>query len=119
MMKFNKIVKRIGAFVLAGVIAVTGIPFTGLSSFGGVTYVKKAEAASVTSRLPLWCYMKNSSGVLYTYTDQNLQNRTGYIEPGDYCKIINMYSNGVVYVEYPTARGKRKAFAASSGFFAL
>lgn len=117
MRNFKKILKALGTVVLAGALTVTGIQLPGASFMNGKTGVKVAEAASTTSRLPLWCYMRNSSGVLYTYNYSNLTGRTGYIEPGDYCKILDVYSNGAVRVEYPTSRGKRQAYASSDGFF--
>lgn len=117
MRKVKKVVKAIGTMALACTLALTGVQVPGLDTQSGGKNIITAEAASTTDRLPLFCYMKNSSGVLYTYNYDNLTGQTGYIEPGDYCKILDVYSNGVVLVEYPTPRGKRQKYASASGFF--
>lgn len=113
----KKIAKSSGTIALAIMLAWTGIQVPGMGNLNGDMNVMTAEAASTTDRLPLWCYMRNSSGVLYTYNNDNLTGQTGYIEPGDYCKILKIYSNGVVYVEYPTSHGKRQKYASADGFF--
>lgn len=101
---------------LAMVMTLTGIQ---MPSFGGNgRIVRVAEAASTTGRVPMWAYMKSGSGRLTTYTSNNLRKSTGYIVPGDYCKIMAFYSNGSVKVNYPTSRGWRTAYAAMSGFMA-
>lgn len=78
--------------------------------------VVTVKAASTTGRVPMWAYMKNGSGRLTTYTSSALNRTTGYIVPGDYCKIQAFYSNGAVKVTYPTSRGSRTAYAQMSGF---
>ena len=80
--------------------------------------VAVAEAASTTGRVPMWAYMKSGSGKLITYTTNSLKKSTGYILPGDYCKVLAFYSNGSVKVSYPTSKGSRTAYAAMSGFMA-
>ena len=103
--------------LLVAVITLTGIQFPVFDGQGKST-VLVAEAASTTGRVPMWAYMKNSSGRLTTYTTSALSRSTGYIEPMDYCKILNFYSNGAVKVSYPTASGTRIAYASMSGFMA-
>lgn len=84
----------------------------------GNSTVAVAEAASTTGRVPMWAYMKSGSGKLKTYTSNSLKKTSGYIVPGDYCKITAFYSNGSVKVVYPTSRGSKTAYAAMSGFMA-
>lgn len=102
---------------LAAAITLTGIQ-TPTQGGGTSSTVAVSKAASTTGRVPVWAYMKNSSGRLNTYTTSSLRTYTGYIEPGDYCKILAFYSNGAVRVSYPTARGARTTYAAMSGFTA-
>lgn len=102
---------------LAAVITVSGMPMSGGVGKSNKT-VAVAKAASTTKRVPMWTYMKSGSGKLTTYTNNNLKKSTGYIVPGDYCKISAFYSNGSVKVTYPTSRGSRTAYAAMSGFMA-
>lgn len=108
--------KVFGCMVMAAVVALTGVQVPDIS--GGKSTVVVAEAASTTNRVPMWAYMKNGGGRLTTYTSYALNRSTGYIEPGDYCKILAFYSNGAVKVTYPTSRGSRTAYAAMSGFMA-
>jgi len=102
--------------VMAIVVALTGVQMP--NTPGEKSTVMIAEAASTTNRVPMWAYMKNASGRLTTYTTYALNKATGYIEPGDYCKILAFYSNGAVRVSYPTVRGSRIAYAPMSGFLA-
>lgn len=103
--------------VLATAMALTGVQFPKSGQKGG-SMVAIAEAASTTGRVPMWAYMKSGSGKLITYTTNALNSSTGYIEPGDYCKILAFYSNGSVKVSYPTSKGSRTAYAAMNGFMA-
>lgn len=98
---------------LALILAVAGVTVPGAGKKQSIIF---AEAASTTGRVPMWAYMKNGSGRLTTYTTNALARSTGYIVPGDYCKILAFYSNGSVRVSYPTARGTKTAYAAMSGF---
>lgn len=109
--------KGLCCMALAAAITLTGIQ---VPSFHGQnrSTVKVAEAASTTSRVPMWAYMKSGSGRLTTYTTNALNRSTGYIVPGDYCKISAFYSNGSVKVTYPTSKGSRTAYASMSGFMA-
>lgn len=109
--------KGLCCMALATAITLTGIQ---VPSFHGQirSTVKVAEAASTTSRVPMWAYMKSGSGRLTTYTTNALNRSTGYIVPGDYCKISAFYSNGSVKVTYPTSKGSRTAYASMSGFMA-
>lgn len=95
------------------ILAVAGVTVPGAGEKQSIIF---AEAASTTGRVPMWAYMKNGSGKLTTYTTNALTKSTGYIVPGDYCKILAFYSNGSVKVSYPTARGTKTAYAAMSGF---
>lgn len=115
--KVNKKVKSFCCMVLmfAVVMAVMGLPDFREDGNPAVMTVK---AASTTGRVPMWAYMKKSSGKLTTYTTNALRKSTGYIVPGDYCKIRAFYSNGSVKVTYPTSRGSRTAYASMSGFMA-
>lgn len=106
--------KVFGCMVMAIVVTLTGVQMP-YESQENLT-VMVAEAASTTNRVPMWAYMKNASGRVTTYTTYTLNRATGYIEPGDYCKILAFYSNGAVKVAYPTSRGSRIAYAAMSGF---
>lgn len=110
----NSGIKALGCFVLAIAIILTGgvIPISGVKD----EVVTVAKAATVSNRVPLWCYMQSGSGRAYTYTTSSLRTRTGYIEPGDYCKILKFYGNGAVRVQYPTSRGNRIAYASASNF---
>lgn len=111
----KRILKVFGCIVMAAVLTLTGLQMPNVS--GDNPTVMIAEAASTTNRVPMWAYMKNGSGRLTTYTTSALNQSTGYIEPGDYCKILAFYSNGAVKVSYPTAsRGMRVAYAPMSGF---
>lgn len=110
-------VRGLCCVALAAVMAFTGIPISGNMKKSDST-VAVAEAASTTNRVPMWSYMKNGSGRLTTYTSNALNKSTGYIVPGDYCKITAFYSNGSVKVTYPTSRGSKTAYAAMSGFMA-
>lgn len=101
--------------VLAVILAVTGVAIPGGEKVHSCIV---AEAASTTGRVPMWAYMKNGSGRLTTYTTNSLTKTTGYIEPGDYCKILAFYSNGSVKITYPTSKGSKTAYAAMSGFMA-
>lgn len=96
-------------------VALSGTGTTLLQKEGGTTVIV-AKAASTTGRVPMWAYMKNTSGRLTTYSSSSLKKSTGYIVPGDYCKILAFYSNGAVKVTYPIARGHRTAYASTSGF---
>lgn len=102
---------------LAVIMALTGVPVP-----GGIgkkdSAVAVAEAATTSNRIPMWAYMKSGSGKLTTYTSNALNKSSGYIVPGDYCKITAFYSNGSVKVTYPTSRGSKTAYAATSGFMA-
>lgn len=109
--------KGLCCVAVAVAITLTGIQIPMFGGQGSST-VKVAEAASTTGRVPMWAYMKSGSGKLTTYTTNTLKNATGYIGPGDYCKILAFYSNGSVKVTYPTAKGSRTAYAAMSGFMA-
>lgn len=100
---------------LAAATALTGVKLPAPGGQGRSS-VAVAEAASTTSRVPMWAYMKNGSGRLTTYTANTLKKSTGYIVPGDYCKISAFYSNGSVKVTYPTSKGSKTAYAAMSGF---
>lgn len=103
--------------ILAAATVMTGVR---LPTFDGkgIATVAVAEAASTTGRVPMWAYMKSGSGKLTTYTTNALNKSTGYIVPGDYCKILAFYSNGSVKVTYPVAKGYRTAYASMSGFMA-
>ena len=107
--------KAIGCLMLIMALVLTG-NFSLIPGKGGNSNVMVAKAATVTGRVPLWCYMKSGAGRIYTYTSSSLRTRTGYIEPRDYCKILNLYSNGAVRISYPTSRGYRIAYAAASSF---
>jgi hypothetical protein len=111
---FKRGIKFLGCFMLAMAITIIGeiLPIPGAKDAGAIV----AKAATVSNRVPLWCYMKSGSGKTYTYTTSSLNSSTGYIEPGDYCKILNFYSNGAVRVQYPTSRGYRIAYASAGGF---
>lgn len=113
---FIRGVKSICVIAFAAVLTVTGIQMPQLNGESGGSTVAVAEAASTTGRVPMWAYMKNGSGKLTTYTSNSLSKSTGYIVPGDYCKISAFYSNGSVKVTYPTSKGSRTAYAAMSGF---
>lgn len=102
--------------MLALAIAIFGFPMPGISLMGGATGIVDVQAATVTDKVPAQAYMKNSSGRLYTYTSSSLSVRTGYIEPGDRCKITAFYSNGAVKVSYPTKSRTRTAYASMGGF---
>lgn len=112
-----KALKGMFCGVLVTALTITGVqlPMSGKKS-GSMVAV--AEAASTTGRVPMWAYMKNGSGRLTTYTSNALSKSTGYIVPGDYCKVLAFYSNGSVKVSYPTSKGSRTAYAAMSGFMA-
>lgn len=109
--------KGLCCMALAAALTLTGIQ---VPSFHGQnrSTVKVAEAASTTNRVPMWAYMKSGSGRLATYTTNTLKRSTGYIVPGDYCRISSFYSNGSVKVTYPTSKGSRTAYASMSGFMA-
>lgn len=109
--------KGLCCVALAAAVTLTGVQ---MPSFHGQknSTVKVAEAASTTGRVPMWAYMKSGSGRLTTYTTNALKKSTGYIVPGDYCKIHAFYSNGTVKVTYPVARGSRTAYASMAGFMA-
>lgn len=113
--KFRKIMRKTVCFGLAVILSLTGISIP-QGSGKHLSTVATAEAASTTGRVPMWAYMKNGSGKLTTYTSATLKSSTGYIVPGDYCKILAFYSNGAVKVTYPTSKGSRTAYAAMSGF---
>lgn len=102
---------------LAAAVTLTGVQVTSYNGQKSST-VKVAEAASTTGRVPMWAYMKSGSGKLTTYTTNTLKKSTGYIVPGDYCKILAFYSNGSVKVTYPVSKGTRTAYASMSGFMA-
>lgn len=112
----KKGLRMVGCMLLSAVLALTGVPLQGERLAEKGTGVIVAEAATATGRVPAWVYMRSGSGKLYTYTSSALTKRTGYIEPGDYCKITAFYSNGAVRVVYPTSRGSRTAYASMSGF---
>ncbi len=112
---FKKGLKSVGCLMLALALVLNGGIFFGIGNNDSGVMV--AKAATVSNRVPLWCYMQSSSGKAYTYTTSSLSTRTGYIEPGDYCKILSFYSNGAVKVSYPTSKGTRTAYAAASSFF--
>lgn len=101
--------------LLAAAITLSGVQIPAFGGQGKVSVIV-AEAASTTGCVPMWAYMKNGSGRLTTYTTNALNRSTGYIEPGDYCKILAFYSNGAVKVSYPTPSGYRTAYASMSGF---
>ena len=101
--------KGIFCVVLAMAIVLTGVQLPGGGKKGD-SMVAVAEAASTTGRVPMWAYMKSGSGRLTTYTTNALSKSTGYIVPGDYCKILALYSNGSVKVSYPTSKGSRTAY---------
>lgn len=109
--------KGISCVALALAIVLTGVQLPGVGKKSD-SMVAVAEAASTTGRVPMWAYMKSGSGRLTTYTTNALSKSTGYIVPGDYCKILALYSNGSVKVSYPTSKGSRTAYAAMSGFMA-
>lgn len=102
---------------LVAAVSLTGVQTPSFHGHKNST-VKVAEAASTTGRVPMWAYMKSGSGRLTTYTTNTLKKSTGYIVPGDYCKILAFYSNGSVKVTYPVSRGYRTAYASMSGFMA-
>ena len=106
--------KRILVLGVVIVLSVMGIP----NFHQNASTVVTVQAASTTGRVPMWAYMRNGSGKLTTYTSTALNRSTGYIVPGDYCKIHAFYSNGAVKVTYPTSRGSRTAYAQMSGFVA-
>lgn len=103
--------------ILVAAMIVTGVRIPAFDAESTAT-VAVAEAASTTGRVPMWAYMKSASGKLTTYTTNALNRSTGYIVPGDYCKILAFYSNGSVKVTYPVAKGYRTAYASMSGFMA-
>ncbi len=111
----KKSLKGVGCMILAMAVSITGVSLP-TSEEGKRSTVAVAEAASTTGRVPMWAYMKSGSGRLTTYTSNSLSKSTGYIVPGDYCKILAFYSNGAVKVTYPTASGSRTAYASMSGF---
>lgn len=113
---FKRGLKAVGCIMLVAVLTLTGVQLPGQGLYEKGSGVAVAEAATATSRVPAWVYMRSGSGKLYTYTSSALTTRTGYIEPGDYCKITAFYSNGAVRVVYPTSRGSRTAYASMSGF---
>lgn len=108
--------KAIGCLMLIMALVLTG-NFSLIPGKGGNSNVMVAKAATVTGRVPLRCYMKSGAGRTYTYTSSSLRTRTGYIEPRDYCKILNLYSNGAVRISYPTSRGISYSLCISQQFF--
>lgn len=102
---FMKNFKKIFSMVMAIAIIVAGIVITPI----------RAEAATEVSKLPITCYTLN--GKVTTYSSPSLSNITGYIASGDLCKILAVYSNGTVKVNYPVKNGTKTAYASTSQFF--
>lgn len=110
-----KVVKAVVCTSLVCAVSLTGIGLPDAAKRElGVSAV--AEAATVTTRVPLVTYTRYT-GNLTTYTTSSLTKKTGYICANDRCTILRVYSNGAVQVRYPVRRGTRIAYASMSGFF--
>lgn len=51
-----------------------------------------------------------------TYDQYGNVESNHYIDPGDYCYIFEVYTNGFVKIQYPVSGGKRWAYAKASEF---
>ena len=71
-------------------------------------------AATLNSRLPIYCYTLN--GKVNTYSSVG-GNRTGSIYTSDKCTILAVYDSGWIKVKYPVSWGSRTAYAKTSDFF--
>lgn len=112
----KKIIKGAVCVAMALAVSIAGVPIAGESN-GIISTIKTAKAATVTNRLPIVTYTRNTSGNIATYSDISLTKSTGYICYYDRCTILNIYNNGVVKVRYPVRRGTRTAYASMTDFF--
>jgi len=112
----KKTIKGVVCAVLALAVSVAGIQFPDIAGNDDVVSMT-AEAATVTSKVPLVTYTRYTSGNLSTYTTSALTTKTGYICSYDKCTILKIYNNGAVQVRYPVKNGTRIAYASMSGFF--
>lgn len=79
------------------------------------TNICPVKASTETGRVPITCYTI-ATGRVNTYTSSGAY--TGYIDGAtDQCKILNVYNNGWVRVQYPVSRGYKTAYTYSSNFF--